>query len=75
MNLSSNQLDNTDLAKICEVIEGDSTLKKLLLASNQITDCLPLSELIRNNGRYLTYLDISNCLLDDESLHTLTAAV
>jgi hypothetical protein len=37
--LSSNQLDNTELAKICEVIEGDNTLKKLLLASNQITDC------------------------------------
>lgn len=68
INLSSNQLDDQDLAKICDVLEGDSKVTKLLLAQNQFTDCTPLIELMKHNGRFLQYLDISQCLMNDEAL-------
>jgi len=53
VNFSGNQLDNQDLQKICETIEGDSKLNKLLLAQNQFTECAPLLELMKHNGRFL----------------------
>lgn len=50
------------MEKIAEVLDHDRKLVKLLLAQNEISDSEPLLELLSNNGRYLSYVDLSNCI-------------
>lgn len=73
--MASNQLDDSDLIKICEVLEGDSKIQKIIIGNNMFTDPMPLIELLRHNGRYLTYLDISGVPLEGNSLKEMATTV
>ena len=42
LNLANNQLDDDDLRKICEVLQSDTKITKLILAGNQFTTAKPL---------------------------------
>lgn len=61
--------------KICDVIESDSTLSKLVISGNVFTDVSPLLELIKSNGRYFKFLDMSQCPFNDNVLRQMTTVI
>ncbi len=68
-------MDNTDLVKICDVVENDTTLSKLIIAGNMFTDVSPLLELIKSNGGFLKFLDLGQCPFNDNVLRQMTTVV
>jgi hypothetical protein len=50
VNLSQNNLDDEDLARICERLALDQNIKKIKVGYNNFTDPAPFCELLRTNG-------------------------
>ena len=51
IDVSHNNLDDEDLARICERITFDQHMKKIKVGHNNFTDASPFWNLLRTNGQ------------------------
>lgn len=68
IDLTANGLENEDLARLCEHLEGDSLVSRLRLGNNQFSDPSWLIDLMRTNASVYTHLDLSQIPFEGSTL-------
>ena len=69
LDLNGNFLGDDDLAELANVLRCNSTLQSLSIASNQLTNPIPILQVLqKNENTTLSNLDVSNNILTDETM-------
>lgn len=60
LDLTGNELESEDIAKMVDRIEGDTIIETVRIGGNSIVDAGPVLDFMQLNGSYLKAFDISN---------------